>query len=133
MCPNVSRARPARAGTQGNAGSNAEGRRGRGKAPRATLNILEQIWDTFGKIEILIFFGPKKVPSLALNGRSGLDLEPKSRSGAKSRPQRGSDRKSQRRRTKMKITRAVELRFSKFWKFWKAEMFLLNLLLLSSF
>ena len=28
-----------------------EGRRGRGKAPGATLNTLEPIWDTFGKID----------------------------------------------------------------------------------
>ena len=39
------------------------------------LPPLEQIWDTFGKN--VVFFDPKKVPSLVLNGRSGLDLEPK--------------------------------------------------------
>ena len=40
---------------------------------------------------------------------------------------RGPVQKFRRRRTKMKITRAVELRSSKFWVFWKAETILLNL------
>ena len=38
-----------RRGQHGGEGAE-EGRRGRGTAPGATLNIIEQIWDTFGKI-----------------------------------------------------------------------------------
>ena len=40
---------------------------------------------------------------------------------------RGPVQNFRRRRTKIKITRAVELRSSKFWKFWKAESTLLLL------
>ena len=58
--------------------------------------------------------------SLALNGSSGLDLTQKSTST------RGRQKIS-RLRTKMKIARAVELRSSKFWMFWKATNLLFRL------
>ena len=94
------------------------GAMGNSKHPRTNLG---HIWEN-------IFLKKKnrseKNSSLSLNG---LILEPKVDFGAKSRPQHGSTRKISGLRTKIKITRAVELRSSKFWKFWKAESTLLLL------
>ena len=74
-----------------------------------------------GKSNFDFFSVQNRIPSLALNGRPGLGLEPKVDLNT------GSERKSRRRCTKIKLTRAVELRSSKFWKFWKAEVFLFHL------
>ena len=62
---------------------NAEGRRGRGTAPGATLNIPEQIWDTFGKSKFVLVFDPKSDPFF------GFEWATWAWFGAKSRPQHG--------------------------------------------
>ena len=108
------------AGRVGNAWRAPESRRGRGKAP-ATLNILEQIWDTFGKIKI---WRKKWCPKYFLlclwMGYLAWFWSQKSTSTR-------VDEEISGRRTKIKIARAVELRSFKCLVFSQATNLLLHL------